>query len=74
MRGYAVSIPGLDYAGAPAAAIMTYLMGKALLFGYKQYLKAQVEGEGEGMSGSELSRIIINTYKQYVSEGTKIQK
>lgn len=70
----AVSIPGLDYAGAPAAAIMTYLMGKALLFGYKQYLKAQVEGEGEGMSGSELSRIIINTYKQYVSEGTKIQK
>jgi GTP-binding protein EngB required for normal cell division len=70
----AVSIPVLDYAGAPAAGIMTYLMGKALLFGYKQYLKGQVEG-GEGeISKSELSRIIIDTYKQYVSKGTKIQK
>jgi hypothetical protein len=53
---------------------MTYFMGKALLFGYKQYLKGQVEG-GEGeISKSELSRIIIDTYKQYVSKGTKIQK
>jgi predicted GTPase len=68
----AVSIPGLDYAGAPAAAIMTYLIGKALLFGYEKYLKAQVEGKE--ISNSELSRLIINTYKQYVSEGTKIQK
>jgi hypothetical protein len=34
----AVSIPGLDYVGAPAAAIMTYLMGRAVLSGYEQYL------------------------------------
>jgi hypothetical protein len=64
----AVSIPGVDGAGAPAAAIMTYLMGKALLFGYQQYLKAQKAGKE--MSKSELSKIIIDIYKKYLREGT----
>jgi hypothetical protein len=64
----AVSIPGLDYAGAPAAAIMTYLIGKALLFGYKQYLKAQKAGKE--MLESELKAIIIDSYKKYLREGT----
>jgi GTPase Era involved in 16S rRNA processing len=60
----AVSIPGLDYAGAPAAAIMTYCIGKAVLFGYEQYLNGQI-------MIYELKEIIINRFKKISKEGIK---
>ncbi|MBD2437008.1 GTPase family protein [Nostoc sp. FACHB-110] len=63
----AVSIPGIDsWLGVPAAAIMTYLMGKALLVGYEKYLKAQITGNE--MSKSELAKIIIDSYKKSLRE------
>jgi GTP-binding protein EngB required for normal cell division len=69
----AASIPGLDaFAGAPASAIMTYLLGKALLAGYKLYLMAQIAGKE--MPESELSKIIIDSYKKYLREETKEKK
>ncbi|MBD2437007.1 GTPase [Nostoc sp. FACHB-110] len=69
----AVSIPGIDLlVGAPAAAIMTYLMGKALLFGYEKYLKAQITGNE--MSKSELQKIIIDSYQKSLRQGKKTSK
>ncbi|BBD69957.1 GTP-binding protein [Nostoc commune NIES-4072] len=64
-----VSIPTLMLTSIPVigsfrprrATLTTYLMGKALLIAYEKYLKAQ--NDGEEMSESELSKIIIDSYK-----------
>jgi GTP-binding protein EngB required for normal cell division len=58
----AVSRPGVDWWRPRAGATITYLMGRALLFGYKQYLTAQIDGQER--SESELAKIIIDEYKQ----------
>jgi predicted GTPase len=60
----AVSIPGLDYVGAPVAGVITYLLGNAFLFGYEQYLNHTIEKEA-------LGKTIINTYKRMLQEGLK---
>jgi predicted GTPase len=58
----AVSKPGVDLLKPRAAAVITLLMGRALLFGYEQYLTAQIDGQE--MSESELKKIIIENYKK----------
>jgi predicted GTPase len=59
-----VSLPGLDFAGAPAAAIMTYCIGKAFIFGYELYLNHKIGKD-------ELAQTIINRYKKILKEGIK---
>ncbi|MDZ7995775.1 MAG: GTPase [Nostoc sp. EfeVER01] len=53
----ALSIPGLDLVEAPVGAAMTYFMGQAVLFGYKQYLNQKIGKD-------EIAKTIIDEYKQ----------